>query len=183
MDCIAIGQPVSGFSKTTIFEDIQVQKESSRIIRENFDRFENSESNLLRNVISIYIEGKTICQAQEVENIDANYELNNNLRLLDSFLELEYNWDQYGALPFSKEHIASAKSLIMNLVKQPDISPTGRNSIFLEYTKCNGDYLAFEYTKKNKLFMYEKMKNREIEKRINTALISSVVEKFYEEKQ
>ena len=57
------------------------------------------------------------------------------------------------------------------------------NKEFLEYTKNNGDYLAFEYTRKNKLFMYEKLRDREKEKKINPAIIASVVEKFYEEKQ
>jgi len=69
-----------------------------------------------------------------------------NIKKLKSFLNLKDNWNGYGAKPFPKELINRCAALInsMYLSYQPDIFPTGRNSIQFEYEKTNGAYLEIE---------------------------------------
>lgn len=55
--------------------------------------------------------------------------LEENLIKLDSFKELEYDWNGNGAEPFNEEHIEKVKFLVSLLKIQPDIYPTARNSI------------------------------------------------------
>ncbi len=59
--------------------------------------------------------------------------LEENLMKLDSFKELENDWNGYGAEPFNEEHIEKVKFLVSLLKIQPEIYPTARNSIQLEY--------------------------------------------------
>ena len=71
-------------------------------------------------------------------------ELTHNLDKLRHISMLEYNWDGYGAEPFSAELILQAKNLLRELHIQPEIFPTAASTIQLEYEKDNGDYLEFQ---------------------------------------
>jgi len=67
-----------------------------------------------------------------------------NLTKLHEYSQLEKNWDSEGAKPFAKKLINYAWEIIIKLDIQPEIFPTMRESIQLEYEKDNGDYLEFE---------------------------------------
>lgn len=67
-----------------------------------------------------------------------------NLITINSFLNLEYNWNDNEAQPFSESLINEAKQIIMGLFRQPDVFPTARNSIQFEYERDNGDYFEIE---------------------------------------
>lgn len=69
----------------------------------------------------------------------------NNIRQVKSFQKLEPNWNFNNALPISEAVVLRVTKIITQLgVLQPEVFPTGRNSIQLEYDKENGDYLEFE---------------------------------------
>lgn len=53
-------------------------------------------------------------------------------KALDIISELKYNWNQYGAEPFSKELIERVRTVANRISYWADIFPTGRNSIQLE---------------------------------------------------
>jgi len=81
--------------------------------------------------------------------------LENNLNKLSSFAELEEGWDSEMGLPFSAEHIEKVKTIIKELPTQPQIFPTGRGSIQLEYETDN-QYLEFEiYEDKTAVLLME----------------------------
>ena len=74
----------------------------------------------------------------------AKDKLTRNLERLNDIAKLESDWNGYGAAPFTQELIAEARKIIMNLTEQPDLSPTGRKSIQLEYELPDKSYLEFE---------------------------------------
>lgn len=67
-----------------------------------------------------------------------------NLERLENIAELKTNWNGYGAEPFSVALVEEVKDIILNLNEQPEIFPTGRNSIQLEYHLRDESYLEFE---------------------------------------
>lgn len=71
---------------------------------------------------------------------------NENMNKLHSISKLKENWNENGADPFSDKVIDNAYSFINaeNLKYQPDLFPTGRDSIQAEYELENGDYLEVE---------------------------------------
>ena len=69
--------------------------------------------------------------------------LEENLIKLDSFKELKKDWNGYGAEPFNEEHIEKVKFLVSLLKIQPDIYPTARNSIQLEFGYNELEYEIF----------------------------------------
>lgn len=70
-----------------------------------------------------------------------------NLERLNDIARLESNWDGYGAVSFSDELVAEVRHIILNLREQPEIFPTGRESIQLEYHLPDESYLEFEVFK------------------------------------
>ena len=66
-----------------------------------------------------------------------------NLKRLDDISNLQDNWNDNGAKPFSIQLIDACKEIIAKLYYQPEIFPTAANSIQFEYEKDNGDYIEF----------------------------------------
>lgn len=67
-----------------------------------------------------------------------------NILTLESYRNLEPNWDGYNAPPIDSRIIDNSISLVASLSLQPEIFPTGRNSIQLEYEREDGDYVELE---------------------------------------
>lgn len=101
-----------------------------------------------------------------------------NLILMDSFKNLENNWNGYDALKFSDSVIDTARSALCLLDKQPDIFPTGRNSIQFEYEKPNGDYLEFEIAE-GCITAFQAISGEEIECEVNLSEMRKMVIEFY----
>ena len=70
--------------------------------------------------------------------------LKENLDKLNTIADFKDDWNGYRAIHFSSELINKAKNILLNLHEQPDLFPTGRQSIQLEYHSTNGNYLEFE---------------------------------------
>ena len=71
---------------------------------------------------------------------------------INSYRDLEYNWNGYGAPKFSELVIESSLALLQELTIEPNVSPTGRNSIQFEY-QLGEDYFEIEvYKYKSKIF-------------------------------
>lgn len=108
--------------------------------------------------------------------------LNENLRTLLQIRNLEENWNEYGAGPFSSELIDKVENILLYLKKQPEVFPTAMGSIQLEYDGDNGSYLEFQIydNKPSEVFRI----NRNGEKHIWTmdptaGMINEVVRRFY----
>lgn len=70
--------------------------------------------------------------------------LTRNQERLNDIARLGSDWNGYGAGSFSAELIAEVRYIISNLKEQPEIFPTGRGSIQLEYHLPDESYLEFE---------------------------------------
>ena len=96
---------------------------------------------------------------------------------------LEENWNDNGASKFSIEILDSIRSIVKNLVRQPSIFPTARESIQLEYENDTGDYLEFELFESGRLKkFYCSHSGESTTEDIPIEMIYEVVEKFYESK-
>ncbi|WP_375343233.1 hypothetical protein [Enterococcus faecalis] len=84
---------------------------------------------------------KTILEATDNSQI-----LKKNLNVINELAKLKDGWDGKGSYAFEERIITSSFELINNLEVQPEIFPTLRQSIQMEYEK--GDYyLEFEIFK------------------------------------
>ena len=79
-----------------------------------------------------------------IGNIFSLRDLMNNIDKVTSFLELPVNWNENGAGQFSQNLIDKTINILHRLNYQPEIFPTGSNSIILEYNKSDGRYLGIE---------------------------------------
>lgn len=75
---------------------------------------------------------------------------------LKSFGELKENWNLYNAKPFIKKLNWKCENFIISseLKYQPDIFPTGRDSIQFEYEEEDGSYLEIEVFS-NRISLFE----------------------------
>ena len=107
--------------------------------------------------------------------------LRESLVRLDEIKNLEYNWNGYGAEPFSASMISQIEKIIRNLSKQPEIYPTAQSSIQLEYNNENGDYLEFEIFDNGVINQFLLKSNGESisQKRIPKNTLNKVIESFY----
>lgn len=115
------------------------------------------------------------------ENIDIPLQplLEENLNTLHQISELEDNWDNEGAQSFEKDLIKKVVHLVETIRFQPQIFPTARDSIQLEYDKKNGDYLEFEIFKNSAKMFFCSHGGEHYEKDIDITLIGKMVADFY----
>jgi hypothetical protein len=104
--------------------------------------------------------------------------LQKNVDLIKDFSKLEDNWDDNGAIKIQNNIINSALSALYLLKIQPDVFPTGRNSIQFEYEKANGDYLEFEFFEDH-ITMYSIISDNEFEKNVASTELDKMVVDFY----
>jgi len=103
-----------------------------------------------------------------------------NLETLNAIRQFEKNWNGYGAEPIPDHIIEKVRTILPDIEKQPDIFPTGRKSIQLEYEKPNNDYLEFEFFE-DKIIMYREWNGVEEEREIDFGDVPENVLQFYAE--
>lgn len=107
---------------------------------------------------------------------------NENIKTLKSFKEFPDNWDGEGAEQFDQKLIDKCIEIInsVNLKFQPDIFPTGRDSIQFEYEKSDGEYLELEVFQDHIDFYYENPDGTEFEnENANWGDILNEINKFH----
>ncbi len=77
-----------------------------------------------------------------------------NMKRLDDILALPEDWNGYHAKPFSKDLVDKCKNVVETLTYQPDVYPTGRQSIQLQYQLEDESYLEFEIFKDKTVCLY-----------------------------
>ena len=112
----------------------------------------------------------------------SNYsKIPDSLKRLDEISRLTDNWDGEGATSFSASIIETVKELIASVSVQPDIFPTLRNSIQLEYENDKNEYLEFELYDRDHINCYfNDHKGRSIIRKAVMTEINSIVNTFYE---
>lgn len=65
--------------------------------------------------------------------------------LLDDMLKFEENWDSCNAKPLTEEVVETVRAVVATLPRLPEIIPTNRQSIELEYIEPDLGCLEFEF--------------------------------------
>lgn len=125
-------------------------------------------------------------------NNDIIFDLNDiilkkeNIKKIEQMKSFDDNWNGYGAKKFTSEAIAHFKEIIQNLDVQPDIAPTGRNSLFMQY-ELDNDILTFEVSadKTEKVYVQNDDYDHAKVEQFYTNVISKIkdsVKNFYEQR-
>lgn len=118
---------------------------------------------------------RTINQGKE-----ESAEFRENLQKIQTFRSLKQNWNQNDAEPFDEKLLDTVNGILINLIKQPKVFPTARQTIQFEFEKENGDYLEFEIGSKNTTCLQiinEEEKEQIIES--DFTLFNKTIENFY----
>ena len=110
-------------------------------------------------------------------NIKKVIDLNNIQKIL-KFKDLPLNWNGNDAEPFDKSFVKMVANIVSILELQPEVFPTARQSVQLEYEKENGDYLEFEIFE-NQIIMYQEKGGKEKEKTVNKNELNKIIRDFY----
>ncbi|KAA0548477.1 hypothetical protein FZW96_07855 [Bacillus sp. BGMRC 2118] len=104
-----------------------------------------------------------------------------NLKKISIINNLDANWNYNNASPISKIIVLNSYKLINEIIKQPDLFPTARNSIQIEYEKSNGEYLEFEIfpDKVNYLYINKDEEEVECDIQFNVEKINKIIMDFY----
>ncbi|HZJ56864.1 MAG TPA: hypothetical protein VFD89_01310 [Clostridia bacterium] len=107
-----------------------------------------------------------------------------NIRKVNNLKELELDWNGNGGLPFSNDSIFFFRDIIEHIIKQPNIAPTGRESLLMQYELEDRSFLGFEVFKGkvDKVLIPQRDYNRAVEEEITNDYIVQInksVESFY----
>ena len=103
-----------------------------------------------------------------------------NINRLQDIATLKYNWNGNGADIFSSTLINKSIFILNDIVRQPKIFPTARNSIQFEFEKPNGDYLEFEiYEDHVSIYIERDTGEEEYDIPHNSNVINRIINKFY----
>ena len=120
--------------------------------------------------ISLWLEGDSVMSVDKAQSL---------ARLLE-IEQLQDNWNGNGANCFSESILSFARKIVMNLLIQPAIFPTARDSIQLEYENDLGDYLELELFENERIKMFSfDHTGKSLTDEINYDSINKVVNKFY----
>ena len=88
-----------------------------------------------------------------------------NFSVFDEIAALGDNWNGYDAEPFEPIFVGKCRDIFSQLVSEPEVFPTARNSIQFEYELEDKSYLEFEiYRDKITVLIVEKREyNKAIE--------------------
>lgn len=101
-----------------------------------------------------------------------------NKRRLLSFLQLSSNWNGYEGEALSKPVIDKTISIITKLDFQPEIFPTGRNSIQIENEINENNFYEIEISTDN-IFIYLVKNGDEVEKEMEADEVIALVNSMY----
>lgn len=109
-------------------------------------------------------------------------QLSKNFNILESIRNLKDGWfnGQIGERnAFSDELVDKVKKIISNLKNQPEVFPTGRDSIQIEFENENGDYLEFEFYENGKISKYYENSIKSYSRGVSENNIYKSVKEFY----
>lgn len=143
------------------------------------DTNQSKANNILQNIASNFV---PTASGQEEFYIKEERNRTKNLYKIQEISQLEYDWNDNGADPFSHNIIDQSKFVISSLIRQPELFPTARNSIQLEFENVQGDYLEIEITE---VFfeVYQVIGNDECEYKIpskDIEKLNEIILEFYE---
>lgn len=67
----------------------------------------------------------------------------NNIKKINKMSRFKDNWNGYGSSSFSKDSIYLFLKIIEHVNRQPEIAPTGRSGLYMQYILKDKSILAF----------------------------------------
>jgi hypothetical protein len=166
--------------------NIDIEQTIKSEIEKQLNPIKETQNALLDQFADMSVEHEAI--NDEINNLrkiySENYQLKKKIRNITtilSFKNLQQNWNSNGAEPFSENLIQKTLNFINSskLRFQPDVFPTARQSIQLEYEKSNGNYLEIEIFE-NKYSAYTEINDKETEyESLSFNEIMKLVDEFY----
>lgn len=108
--------------------------------------------------------------------------LSRNFNTLETIRSLKEGWfdNQLGTeKAFSDELINRVLNIVSALKNQPEIFPTGRNSIQIEFENIKGDYLEFEFFEDGRISKYYENSIKSYSRNVSEKNILKSVKDFY----
>ena len=137
----------------------------------------------LYNIIGKNEKSRVVRTVSEVAEVDGAKV--KNLSRLEDMATLEENWNGYGAKGFSAALIAKCKEILNLLPQQPELYPTGRQTIHLQYELEDRSYLGFEISEEKTTYLkvpqrkYDEAEERELAGADEVKKIKELVADFY----
>lgn len=122
----------------------------------------------------------------DVQNSDTKYicenkynlsKLHQNYKRINNFANLAYDWNDNRGDPIPPEVLNIARFLLSKLEFQPEVFPTGRDSIQFEYADKDGNYLELEIFT-DSIVAYIQIYDQEYEFEIAEQSVPSLVNHF-----
>lgn len=105
-----------------------------------------------------------------------------NMSILREFLDLEDNWDEYGALAPSEDIVMFVMTILSELPKQPDVFPTPEGHVQLEYVIGRNRHLNIEIISETKFSVFEMFEDRTARKDFysyDLRILNDRIRRFY----
>lgn len=98
-------------------------------------------------VVATAVERPILSQTQDTSDLWSMQALGENYFKLISFAQLKRGWDGYSGEEIPAKAIAKVIRLLLDLKFQPNIFPTGRGSIQVEYYRDDETFAEIEVSK------------------------------------
>ena len=103
-----------------------------------------------------------------------------SLKRLEEIGNLPDGWNDSGARSFPAEFLTYVRCILSGLEVDPDIFPTARDSIQLEYDNTSGDYLEFEIFADRKIKKFYCSRNGETSTDfVSASQLKGILNQFY----
>ena len=164
--------------RTSNFSAILNTSESTQVVESQ------TESVISLNSEYGNMEAHTSKLYEELFDIVYNLNLYKSFDTIDQISKLKKNWNGYKAKRIPKRVIKIAQSIVRKLLKQPDILPTPRQSIWMQYEKEDLSFLGIEILKDRIELMYIEKENYDKAEKCTLyetdyRVINSWIEKLY----
>lgn len=104
--------------------------------------------------------------------------LKHNKRVLRSLANLKSNWNKYGADPIDPAVIDKTETMLSELDYQPQIFPTGRGTLQIEYFKDDNNLIEIEISNEE-IFVYKVQNGEDFEDSIEFDELSEMITSFH----
>lgn len=104
--------------------------------------------------------------------------LKHNKRVLRNLANLKSNWNRYGGEPIDQEVIDKTEKMLSDLDYQPQIFPTGRGTLQIEYFKNEDNLIEIEISN-NEVFVYRIHNGEDFEGSVEFDNLSEMITSFY----
>lgn len=104
--------------------------------------------------------------------------LRENKKRLRNFKDLQVNWNGYGAEPIPQAVIDKTEEIIVDLDYQPQIFPTGRGTIQIEYFKDDDNLIEAEVSAEE-IYVYKEENGDDFEGVVELNTLSEIITAFY----